>query len=189
MSLLPNKRAARGRNGAPAPGIVDYFQGTHDARPRHARNAAGAAGAAEDGADDDDDGVFTHVLTTASKARGRGRPAGVPASVFEVAKMARPKRRPPSTIDPDAVVFHTGTPPLAERDCGASRFRRLLERFDSGTWCDLTQHQARRLRMVAIAAGITLTMRNLGDGRFRVWRLDRPYVKPGARGAKKASTP
>ena len=121
------------------------------------------------------DGVdlaIQHKLTTVAQA-GVQKPAGVPASVFEAGKLAKPERRPriPTPLLVVAgLAIERGIPITAMRNAPVDQpYRDLLAAMQVGDSVKITNSQARALRHVAVRLHKKIVVRDQGDGFARVW--------------------
>ena len=116
--------------------------------------------------------VLTQRRTTAAEA-GVHKPAGVPASVFDIAKNApKPARKLAVRLNPAAVVVREGVPlPENPRAGGVSPYKLLLDKRRAGDSVELKSAHAKSLVKCANKAGIKVAVRALGDGVSGVWRL------------------
>lgn len=135
---------------------------------------------------DDADLAIQRTLTTARQA-GVQKPTGVPSSVFEAGKLAKPARRPrlptPTLVAPLAIAnIERGIPiaPVRGDRRADQPYRELLAAMRAGDSCKLTDGQARALRHVANRLRKKITLRVLGDGCTRVWLLANPDPSPAA---------
>lgn len=113
-------------------------------------------------------------LTTVAQA-GVQKPAGVPASVFEAGKLAKPAPRP-RTPTPLLVVaglaIERGIPITGARNLRVDQpYRDLLAALQVGDSVKITSSQARALRHVAVRLHKKIAVRDQGDGFTRVWLL------------------
>lgn len=110
--------------------------------------------------------------TVAARDATTHKPAGVPASVFEAGKMAKPARTV-SFIDPNAVTIKKGVPipPCTAGPNAGDRYGKLLDRMGKGDCVELTEKQSKSLLARGRKLGVKLTVRNLGSGVFCVWRV------------------
>lgn len=141
--------------------------------------AVAAATAAEDADDDDRGGAFVH-RTTSAAAAGITKPAGVPASVFEAGKMAKPPRKPPMRIDLSEVTVEPGLPVPAGRGTRhGSPYANLLAKMKPGDSVLLPYEGGKSLQGAALRLKMLVTMRRMPGGMARCWRLA-PDAKPAA---------
>jgi hypothetical protein len=131
--------------------------------------AVAAATAAADDANDDRGGAFVH-LTTSAVVAGVTKPAGVPASVFEAGKMARPRPKQHQRIDLSKYAIEHDVPlPVAVRTRAGAPYAELLARMRPGDSIKLPEQGAKSLQGAAKRLGAKATIRVLGDGMARVW--------------------
>ncbi|MBL8350495.1 MAG: hypothetical protein JNL87_09280 [Burkholderiaceae bacterium] len=118
---------------------------------------------------DDEPAGFKHTLTSVAEA-GAHKPAGVPASVFDAGRMARPKRDW-TPLTPTVVAIKKGVPlPPRIRGLG-DRYGILLGRMEPADCVELTERHAKSMTHRARVLGIPVTTRKLDNGAVGLWRL------------------
>lgn len=137
------------------------------------------------GEDDDDErnesadpGRVHQVRTTVAEA-GCTKPAGIPASVFEVASQPEPqpapapKTTPSKRIRPESMQIDVDVPlaPLNRHREDGAAYRRLIARMRPGHSVLLSVSQAARLVTEGKKSGFNMVRRKAGDKQCRVWRL------------------
>lgn len=119
--------------------------------------------------------LATKRAYTSVASHGVSKPAGVPNSVFDAGKLAKPPkpaRKPTALIDLSALVIETGVPlPTNTRREATRTYDILLARLVPGSSVLLTANQAKYLLSAAKKRGINATTRFLGDGRARFYCL------------------
>ena len=152
--------------------------------PAAARSAARAT--------DDDDGLdmdATHRAHTTVATHGVSKPAGVPASVFEAGMMARrdalksdaaksgatKARRQRVPFDAASVKLDDDVPVPVRGGEKGSQFDALAASIQVGQSVALRPSHAKTFVKLCKRAGKRMTVRDMGDGTHRVWRIaDKP---------------
>lgn len=126
---------------------------------------------------DDIDDKISQVLTSAA-ATGITKPTGVPNSVFDAGKLAKPPRKPQVLIDLATVKIDADVPLEVYRPRDTTRvYDQLLASMQPGNSVLLTRNQAKQLVSAGAKRGVKVTSRVLGPDQARVWRLAGP-AKP-----------
>ena len=180
MSRVANPAAARG--DAVLAGAINQASGSRfgGQSGRDVLASGGQLGRIHDGPTDDDLAI-QRTYTKAATA-GIQKPAGVPNSVFDAGKLARPARYG-APFDAAGVVIEHGLPvPVGSARGIGQVYELLLERMATGDSAVLPTHQAKGLKSKATKLGINLTVRAVSSTQMRVWRM------AGAPGKYKRST-
>jgi hypothetical protein len=110
----------------------------------------------------------------AATAANTTKPAGVPASVFDMGRQAKPTKKPRERLDfnPDVVEIRTNVPPppLLSGPRG-SKYRQLLDRMKAGESVVVPKRAGYGLKSAAKKADVKLIVRTLEDGQVGVWKL------------------
>lgn len=116
--------------------------------------------------------TITQRHTTAATA-GAKKPEGVPASVFDVAKPDKTRRKRIAVPDLATVTIRTGVPlpPPSTGSQAGGAYKALLDKMKPGSMVELEKDTAKGLHSYAKKHGIKTATRALDGGRFGVWRL------------------
>lgn len=117
------------------------------------------------------------IVRTHSSAATAGvqKPAGVASSVFEAGQLAKPPKRARKAvemIDLASLVIEAGVPLPGQRKRESTLcYEATLARMAPGSSVLLSPNQARYLRVAGEKRGMKMTVRLVGIGQTRVWRL------------------
>lgn len=120
--------------------------------------------------------AFTHLQTTAAQA-GAQKPADVPASVFELGRLAARGGPRPPLFDPAKVLVESGLPLPVSGNATARAYADLRARMKPGDSVLLPLLQAKGLVASACRLGANMVWRKEGATHGRAWLLDGPIVK------------